>query len=311
LCGVTSQAFIFKESYVDRGSTYDLFECPSCRAEFWTPLKNPGAEWYESDYRYVGANNDPIQNPIWNHRKVIHYLAPKTGSVLDVGCGTGSFLYHAQSKGWQVHGIDFDRNAIEAAKNVFHLHNVEVNDLGGYARNHPHNHFDLITFFDVFEHIDNHNEFIAMTASMLNPNGYVAMSMPYRHAAKWLIPHDRPPRHLTRWDRSSLTTFLEKHGFDVEYCTRRSEGIAFLILKLRFKFGKYTSFNVVQRFKKKTRGDGPIVVGSTTEKKIGRVARLAKIKDYILFGLPALLIWLCMLPTRKRYITLYAIARKK
>ena len=38
---------------------------------------------------------------------------------------------------------------------------------------------------------------------------------------------------------------------------------------------------------------------------------LAKAKDAVLFGIPALLTWLALLPSEKRYTTLYLIARKE
>jgi SAM-dependent methyltransferase len=299
------------ESHTDSGIEYKLYECSLCHAQFWTPLKNPGSEWYERDFRYVGLNKDPILKPIWNHRKVIHFLKPFTGTVLDVGCGTGSFLYNAKMNGWKTTGIDFDRSAITAAQKVFNLDNVEVNDLAGFYEKNKNTKFDLVTFFDVFEHIDNHNEFIEMVRAMLTDKGYVAMSMPYRYGAHWLQPYDLPPRHLTRWDRRALKTFLEAHGFSIKYITRRSEGIRIIVLKLRFKYGKYVSFNLVNKVKDKARTEGAIVIGSSTEKKVSRIRQLAKIKDYIVFGLPATAIWLVMFFTKKRYITLYAIAQKK
>lgn len=295
-------------THTDSGTTYTLWHCSSCGVEFWWPLKNPGAHWYEHDVRYADRNQDPIREPNWNHKKVIEFLKPFAGTVLDVGCGVGNFLAWAEKNGWKGTGIDFDHDAIEAGKRMFGLVDMQVADVGTYVKEHPGKQFDLVTFFDVLEHVDNHNEFIAQVRSLLKDDGYVAMSMPYRDHAQWLMTGDWPPRHLTRWDRRSLTKFLEDRGFDVVYITRRSEGLRYLILKMRFKFGRRTSFGLVRKIKQ--------TIGAETVKEQKTLAirlaeLLAKSKDAVLFGLPALAVFLIMLPSRKRYITLYAIARKR
>ena len=309
-CPLCSAATIAKLSltHTDNTVTYSLWHCTACGVEFWWPLKNPGAHWYEHDVRYADRNQDPIREPNWNHKKVISFLKPVAGRVLDVGCGVGNFLAWAEKNGWDSVGLDFDRDAIEAGKRMFGLENLFISDIEAYAEHNPEKQFDLITFFDVLEHLDDHNTFIEHIRSLLKSGGYVAMSMPYRGHASWLMTGDWPPRHLTRWDRTSLKKFLEARGFEVVYVTRRSEGIRYLILKMRFLFGRRLSFGLVRKIKSSAGGSA-----TSREKVRGAVKAaelLAKTKDAILFGLPALAVWLVMLPTKKRYITLYAIARK-
>jgi SAM-dependent methyltransferase len=309
LCTSSSLEKVENMRHVDGENTYSLYECGACYAQFWWPLKNPGAHWYEHDHRYADRNKDPIRDPNWNHKKVIAYLKPFVGRVLDVGCGVGNFLAWADKNGWDAYGIDFDHDAVEAGKNMFDLQNLSVADVQEFKAQHPEEKFDLVTFFDVLEHIDNHNEFIETIKSLLTSRGYVAMSMPYRKHAQWLMTGDWPPRHLTRWDRTSLKKFLEDRGFDVVYITRRSEGIRYLILKMRFLFGKKLSFGLVSQVKQSVKNN------QTSAKRKDTLVRgaewLAKTKDAILFGMPAFVVWLVTLPLPSRYITLYAIARKR
>jgi SAM-dependent methyltransferase len=288
--------------------TYTLYGCHTCDAEFWWPLKNPGAIWYDHDVRYAGGNTEPVWAPHWYHKRILSYLAPFNGRVLDVGCGNGNFLVSAQKSGWKSYGIDISSTAVEAGKKWFGLDGLEVSDIVTYARTYVGEKFDLVTFFDVLEHVDNHNEFIESVRTLLKPGGYVAMSMPYRKHAQWLMPLDVPPRHLTRWDRTSLKRFLEGHGFSVVLITRHTDGLWPIILKLRFNFGRRLSFGAVNAVKRSLDNK------PETQKKrlfLVRVTQLiAKIKDTCIFGLPAVLIWLFMLPSPYRYRTLYAIARK-
>ncbi len=311
----------YLESHTDSGIEYKLYECVNCHAQYWLPLKNPGAAWYEHDTRYAGANKNPPLEPNWNHKKVISFLFPFKGNVLDVGCGTGNFLAHAYKQGWNVAGIDFDRNAIRAAHDVFGLKNTEVNDLKTYYDKHKASHqppFDLVTFFDVFEHIDNHGEFLSLIKNMLTPNGFISMSMPYRYGSRWLQPNDLPPRHLTRWDRSSLTRYLENNGFKVKYIRRGAAPFFFIVMKLRFKYGKYFSFGLVKKAqennKEKIQSHAPAALISTNKSKksfkVTAIHALAKTKDIVIFGIPAAIIWFGFLFTRKRYTDLFAIAQK-
>ena len=302
--------FNYLESHVDNGLEYKLYECEKCRVQFWKPFKNPGAEWYEKDENYAGRNVDPDLRPNVNHKRILNYLKPFKGAVLDIGCGTGNFLYWAKKAGWKIAGFDFDRNAIKIAKDVFRLENIEKNNLTDYYKAHQNEKFDLITFFDFFEHIDNHNEFIEMVKSLLNKSSYIAASMPYRKMAKWLNPGDFPPRHLTRWDRRTLKEFLERRGFEVLYIKRKTEGLMPIFTRLMRRYAKFFSFNLVGKYKEKVRREN-ILIGGKIEKKINAIHGLAKIKNWLIFGLPTLIIWILMLPTSKRYVNLYVIAQEK
>jgi SAM-dependent methyltransferase len=291
------------------GVEYTQYHCDACLVEFWWPLKNPGASWYQAHEKYGNRNTDPIWEPTANHKKVISYLAPMKGAVLDVGCGIGNFSMHAKKSGWEVGGIDFDPDAIASAKKVTGSNDFEVADIVSFAQQHPEKKYDLVTFFDVLEHVDNHNEFIDSIKKVLKPGGYIAMSMPYRKHALWLMKGDVPPNHLTCWDRTSLRRFLEARGFEVLSLQRSSEGVWPVVMKLRFKYGKAFSFNAVTAARKSVGGSD-----AATGKRPLRVRvihSLAKIKDAVLFGIPALIIFIAMLPFPQRYIDLFAIARLK
>ena len=136
------------------------------------------------------------------------------------------------------------------------------------------------------------------------------MTMPYRKRALWLMPGDLPPRHLTRWDRTALSSFLMRHGFTVAKIERQSEGIRPILLKLRFRFGSLFSIGLVKHVKQSVKtGDGRAPSGMRRA-KVRTAEFLARTKDTILLGIPALIIYLSMLPTPRRFITLFVIAEK-
>lgn len=308
LCGaVTSHAI--RARHHASGVDYALFECGACGGQWWDPFVNPGAEWYRHDDRYAGRNLDPIRKPNKKHVDVLWHLRGQKGTVLDIGCGVGNFLAYAERQGWQGWGIDFDPDAIDAGRKTFGLTRLEVASLEEFKQQHPELRFDLITFFDVFEHLDDHARFIALVRGMLNPGGHVALSTPYRHAWRWLIPADLPPRHLTRWDEASLSRFFTRHDFVMQSVRRLPATVYYIVLKLKFKYGAWSSVGLVQKAR---------VAAERTPDRAGRYAGrvaalrvLAKVKDSILFGVPAVIIWTVLLVTRKRYTDLYVIAQSK
>ncbi len=300
LCTKTAD-FRHVETHSDSktNTSYTLYRCSMCTGSFWEPLKNPGGAWYEHDERYADRNKNPILDPNWNHRKIVSFLAPKKGSVLDVGCGVGNFLAYAVSKGWAGVGIDFDRDAIEAGKKTFGLSNLSVSDIHDFAKIHTAKKFDLVTFFDVLEHIDDHEVFMADVHALLAEDGSVALSVPHGTHAKFLMPADVPPRHLTRWNEKSLKIFLKKYGFEITYLKKIPATIRFIILKLRFTYGKSVSTGLVAKAQS----------AGGKKRNVAFVSALAKIKDAVIFGIPATLIWLWLLPSQRRFIGLYVIAR--
>lgn len=80
----------------------------------------------------------------------------KDAKLLDVGCGSGQFLYEMKQLGlktWGAEPGDFDRDAAKKENlNIFH----------GELKNarYPSNYFDIITLNHVLEHVNNPNETI-------------------------------------------------------------------------------------------------------------------------------------------------------
>lgn len=315
-CGIclSETEFVFKEEH----GPYKLWECTSCQGQFWNPMKNPGSEWYEKDLRYSDRNADPHKRPVITHRYFLRKNPAPTGSLLDIGMGTGNFLNAARKRGYTVTGLDFDRGAIAIAKEHFKLEDVYPFALSEYTKKFAEKKFDVITFFEVLEHLDAPGLFIEEIRKILNSDGYIALSVPYRGSFNKFKQADFPPRHLSRWDRESMKIFLESHGFIVVHSKRFHVSLDFLITKFHFWTAGYLSFGLVQKMKaagKSTKLDEPQSEQKKSEFKKTLIVKilfwLAKIKDYTLFLIPALFLYVYLIVTHQTYNGLCVIAQKR
>lgn len=148
-------------------------------------------------------------------RAVISNSKVKKGRVLDIGCATGIFLHGMQLRNWECYGIEPSAHAADYARKRF---NLRVNT--GYLRSgqYPDNFFDIITLWDVFEHLPSPIETLSIINRTLKPGGLLLISTPNidswtaqifgKYWAGW-----ETPRHYHVYSPQSLDSLLTKTGF--------------------------------------------------------------------------------------------------
>lgn len=139
---------------------------------------------------------------------------PQPGRLLDVGCATGRFLYAMQQRGWQVQGVEPTPHAARQAQQDFGLE-VAVCLLEEAA--YPGASFDVVTLWDVLEHVADPQATLAEVARILRPGGLAVFSVPNPDSVEarlfggcW-IGWDRP-RHLTLIPPALMPPYLETAG---------------------------------------------------------------------------------------------------
>ena len=98
--------------------------------------------------------------------------------VLDIGCGTGygtaELAQHAQSAA----GIDISADAIVYAREHYPIANATFLAASATAIPFPSASFDLVTAFEVIEHLENWHELLIEARRLLRPSGTFLVSTP-------------------------------------------------------------------------------------------------------------------------------------
>ncbi len=141
--------------------------------------------------------------------KLILQQHGEVGSLLDVGAGTGDFLKVAKVKGWQVHGMEPNKNAAKLAlKKGIDLKD-SLNDFEGKQ-------FDVVTLWHVLEHIPDLEETILKLAALVKPQGALIIAVPNfksfdaRYYGKFWAAYD-VPRHLWHFSKESMKNLFAEN----------------------------------------------------------------------------------------------------
>jgi SAM-dependent methyltransferase len=197
---------------VERAGEYVLHHCPGCDLVFSEPMRGGDAEWYDGAYfvLHVAVDDRLREYGAWALRNL-----PGRGRLLDVGCGTGAFVHYATARGFDACGIDFSHKSVEAGRRRFGLRTLVARPLADFREEQAGRPFDVVTSFEVLEHVESPRAFLADIHALLGPGGLVVLSVPNR--GRWPVRglFDSPPHHLTRWTERALRTLLELSGFDV------------------------------------------------------------------------------------------------
>lgn len=136
------------------------------------------------------------------------------GNVLDIGCGSGDFLFYAKSKFWNVSGIEpNDKARAFSQKKTESLiyHPEKINSIADSS-------FDVITMWHVLEHVEELNEQCKQIKRLIKPGGRIVIALPNigsedakRYGNYW-AGFD-VPRHLYHFGFDQIRMLMNNHGF--------------------------------------------------------------------------------------------------
>ncbi len=192
-------------------------ECPGCRVAFQTPLPAPAASLAYMNWRWRGYGKrdryvEDTSNQLGRARVQLGYLRERvaqTGSLLDFGAGAGAFVRAAIDQGWDAHGVEQSESARRRARDTYQ---VELQATAGDGV------YDVITLWDVVEHLREPAALLRMLASRLKPGGLIFVET--GNWENWRRVAERDRWGLYFYDHQfyftpvSLGEMLRRCGFD-------------------------------------------------------------------------------------------------
>jgi SAM-dependent methyltransferase len=135
-------------------------------------------------------------------------------SLLDIGCGNGSYMKDMAERGWRAVGYELDAAYAAELSNNLGLEVIVGEDtLAARA-----GEFDLVTFNFSFEHLDHPLRLLELGAKALKSGGQIYIAVPNIESREAAIFGDRwfhldPPRHISFFTKDLLREHLEGRGF--------------------------------------------------------------------------------------------------
>jgi 2-polyprenyl-3-methyl-5-hydroxy-6-metoxy-1,4-benzoquinol methylase len=162
------------------------------------------------------ASEDVLRREFRGSIERLRRHVPSRGRLLEVGCAYGFFLAEARPY-FDCVGVEVSAAAVEHSRRLGLdvrqgvLSQEIANDLGT---------FDAVVMLDVIEHLDRPADTLRLLASILRPNGVVMISTGDWGSAVARVMGRRwrlmtPPQHLFFFSRRTLTSMLQKAGFEV------------------------------------------------------------------------------------------------
>jgi len=222
LCGGRERSTVFTEQDVD------IVRCSSCGHVYSTFTTDVNYEGYWGEQ--IEAIDDDARF-YWDHAHAAMYrtfrerfVYGSSGRLLDVGCGLGFFVRSMEGiDGWESVGWEISPVAAKYGTEELGVRILSGPlERAGFA---PQS-FDLITMWDVIEHLSDPHGLLGHCRELLRPDGRLFLHTPnidvqlvkarvlsqggFRLGSGYLQPFD----HVNQYSPRSLRRLLERNGFD-------------------------------------------------------------------------------------------------
>jgi SAM-dependent methyltransferase len=177
-------------------------------------------------------------------RIVRRFANINSGSILDIGAGTGHFVRKMSSSGWNAKGVEVSDTARKYA--------LEVNGVKLYEslsdEMFHESEFDVVSLWHVLEHIHDLEGTLSRVGNLLKPGGVLLLALPNNRSADAQFYRENwaaydVPRHLWHFNSKSINILVSKYGFS-EVAVRRMPFDSFYISILSEK-SKNSRFPVI------------------------------------------------------------------
>lgn len=205
------------------GRELGIYLCGGCGVGFSpVPADFPLREWYAKAGHLYGEAEWIIHPPPrrdWRFNFFFRQARRRglEGELLDLGSGDGRFLERAAELGWRgsLRGVEGNPDMARRRRGRFE---IEVTPLEAYLARAGAPARDVVTLFDVLEHLAEPGRALSRIAGLLKPGGRLVITVPNEQRLRLFEREawDYPPNHNTRWTADALRALARRNGLEVE-----------------------------------------------------------------------------------------------
>jgi 2-polyprenyl-3-methyl-5-hydroxy-6-metoxy-1,4-benzoquinol methylase len=234
LCGADDTVTMFEEP------PYRIVRCKQCSLVYTLPRLSPEqikamyqtAYWSSDAAKEFGytdyLNDKELYLATYRmRREVITSRKPRPGRVLDVGSAAGYFLATMKEIGWECHGIELSEFMAAKSRELFGLENVRPGSI--LDATYPAKHFDVVTFWDVIEHLEDPLPHLRKARELLADDGLLVIETQNVESLfarvmgrRW--QHYKMAEHLNHFAPNTVAKLLERAGFAIVENTPKRGG---------------------------------------------------------------------------------------
>jgi SAM-dependent methyltransferase len=202
-----------------RRPDYAVVECLDCTFHFIPRAFRKSVDYtrYKSaDVAAEVAKSDvwlKIQRNLLRYRLIRKYRG--SGKIYDIGCGFGHFLLTGKQLGYDVSGVEMSRANAAYVRGAL---GIRI-DEGDFLSEKTGGRYDILTLWDVLEHMDRADRVIEKASRMAKAGGYLFIQVPALDSflasvlkgGWWAVGLD----HVNYFSRRTVSRLLSRHGFEV------------------------------------------------------------------------------------------------
>lgn len=211
---------------------YTLLRCKKCGLVVVENAPSSTVSVYENPDYFSGAekgfgyvdydaDKEAMYSVFEKYLTQAEKLVPTKGRLLDVGAATGFFIALAEKRGWEGEGIEVSEYAAAKGRaRGLHINTGTFSNL-----KYVPGSYNLITMFDVIEHMQDPYADLASAEAALARGGVLLITTPDSGSFLARLLRTRwhlvvPPEHLFYFTKQSMRSILESLGFKVRSITR-------------------------------------------------------------------------------------------
>jgi len=211
-----------------------VVECAGCGLVYVTPRLQGEAlravydegYWKSSNPKQRGYADYASESALYlktfgKRMALVRRHLPQKARILDVGCAAGYFLRVAQREGHDVHGVEMSAAIAGEAQKALGGERVHVGTLDEAitAKGHEPASFDLVTLWDVIEHVPDPQSLLRTIRGLIRPGGKLLLET-QNVASRWARllgrrwHHFKHDEHLYHFTPATIRRLLADCGFE-------------------------------------------------------------------------------------------------